>query len=36
MKTQVEKIPVDQCICGSKRKRPRPDCWATKHDCEAK
>jgi hypothetical protein len=33
--TQVEHIAVDTCICGSKRKTPRPDCWARHHDCQA-
>jgi hypothetical protein len=36
MTATVESIPVDQCICGSKRKTPRPDCWASQHDCEDK
>lgn len=33
-KAVVELIPWDECICGSKRRRPRPDCWATEHDCD--
>lgn len=31
----IESIPVDQCICGSRRRKPRPDCWASEHDFEA-
>jgi len=30
----VTTIPIDQCICGTRRKRPRSDCWASTHDCE--
>ena len=30
----AESIPFDQCICGTRRKRPRSDCWASTHDCE--
>jgi hypothetical protein len=27
-------IPVDECICGPRRRRPRPNCWATRHAFE--
>jgi hypothetical protein len=30
----VEHIDADACICGTKRRRPRPDCWAHEHDCD--
>jgi len=36
MSATVESIPVDQCICGTRRRSPRPDCWATLHDCESR
>jgi hypothetical protein len=32
----VTHIDADECICGPKRKSPRPDCWATEHDCAKK
>jgi hypothetical protein len=34
MSATVESIPVDQCICGTRRRKPLPNCWAATHDFE--
>ncbi len=34
MDAKVETIPVNQCICGSRRRKPLSNCWAATHDFE--